>query len=63
MLQQDDSRYWKPAGEDAAWKPEAGPMSNLFAAVNRNKRSFALKLKHEKGREIFLDLVKGADVV
>lgn len=38
-------------------------MSNLFAAVNRNKRSFALNLKHEEGREIFLDLVRDADVV
>jgi succinate--hydroxymethylglutarate CoA-transferase len=60
---QDDSRYWKNVGEDATWKKETGPMSNLFAAVNRNKRSFALNLKHVKGREIFLDLVKDADVV
>ena len=40
-----------------------GPMSNLFSAVNRNKRSFALNLKHDKGREVFLDLVKDADVM
>jgi crotonobetainyl-CoA:carnitine CoA-transferase CaiB-like acyl-CoA transferase len=38
-------------------------MSNYFSAVNRNKRSISLNLKHEKGREIFLKLVKGADVV
>jgi len=34
-----------------------------FIAVNRNKRSIALDLKAERGREIFLDLVRGADVV
>lgn len=38
-------------------------MSNYFAAVNRNKRSISLSLKHEKGKEIFLKLVKNADVV
>ena len=34
-----------------------------FLAVNRNKRSIALDLKSERGREIFLDLVRTADVV
>ncbi len=34
-----------------------------FIAVNRNKRSIALDLKAERGRDIFLDLVRGADVV
>ncbi len=34
-----------------------------FMAVNRNKRSIALDLKAQRGREIFLDLVRGADVV
>jgi formyl-CoA transferase len=34
-----------------------------FLAVNRNKRSIALDLKSERGREIFLALVRTADVV
>jgi formyl-CoA transferase len=34
-----------------------------FLAVNRNKRSIALDLKAERGREIFLDLVRSSDVV
>lgn len=35
----------------------------LFAALNRNKRSVALDLKSEEGRETFLQLVDTADVV
>jgi formyl-CoA transferase len=34
-----------------------------FIAVNRNKRSIAIDLKQERGREIFLALVRTADVV
>jgi succinate--hydroxymethylglutarate CoA-transferase len=50
-------------GEDAAWKQEAGPISNYFSAVNRNKRSVTLNLKHAKGKEILLDLARRADVL
>jgi crotonobetainyl-CoA:carnitine CoA-transferase CaiB-like acyl-CoA transferase len=35
----------------------------VFQAVNRNKRSIALNLKSPEGREVFLELVKGADVL
>ncbi|KAK5280569.1 hypothetical protein LTR40_006172 [Exophiala xenobiotica] len=59
----DDTRYWRTKGEDAQWKPGIGPMSNYFAAVNRNKRSICLNLKHEKGREAFLELAREADVL
>jgi succinate---hydroxymethylglutarate CoA-transferase len=59
----DDTRYWKVKGEDAAWNEGIGPMSNYFAAVNRNKRSMRLDLKQEKGRNVFLQLVKTADVL
>lgn len=39
-------------------------MSTYYLSVNRNKRSFALDLSHEKGREIAKDLAKNwADVV
>jgi crotonobetainyl-CoA:carnitine CoA-transferase CaiB-like acyl-CoA transferase len=34
-----------------------------FMAVNRNKRSIALDLKADRGREIFLELVRRGDVV
>ncbi|KAJ9660575.1 hypothetical protein H2198_002512 [Neophaeococcomyces mojaviensis] len=59
----DDTRYWRTAGEDAQWRSDVGPMSNYFAAVNRNKRSICLNLKQKKGREAFLELVKDVDVL
>ena len=60
---QDDTRNLRVKGEQEAWKPGIGPMSNYFAAINRNKRSVKLNLKHEKGKKIFLDMVKDADIV
>ena len=63
MSAQDDTRYWRIKAEDAAWKEEAGPVSNYFAAINRNKRSICLNLKQEKGLKVFMDLVKDSDVV
>lgn len=54
-----------PAGGD--FTRLAGPFmdgeSAGFLAVNRNKRSIALDLKSERGRAIFVDLVRTADVV
>jgi crotonobetainyl-CoA:carnitine CoA-transferase CaiB-like acyl-CoA transferase len=41
----------------------AGGMSLYFVATNRNKRSMTLNLKPTEGREIFLRLVREADVV
>jgi formyl-CoA transferase len=43
--------------------PFVNGQSAGFLAVNRNKRSIALDLKSERGREIFLDLVHTSDVV
>ena len=40
-----------------------GVDSGGFIALNRNKRSVALNLKTEGGREAFYELVRGADVV
>jgi len=40
-----------------------GDDSGGFIALNRNKRSIALNLKTEGGREAFYELVRGADVV
>jgi succinate--hydroxymethylglutarate CoA-transferase len=50
-------------GEVQAWKTEADPMSNYFSAVNRNKRSGTLNLKHVNGKEILLKLAHEADVL
>ncbi|WP_436348712.1 CaiB/BaiF CoA transferase family protein [Natronorubrum sp. FCH18a] len=37
--------------------------SHVFANVNRNKKSVPIDLKTTEGRELFLELVAGADVV
>jgi formyl-CoA transferase len=46
---------------------ESGPFvngeSSGFLALNRNKRSLALNLKDPRGKQIFLDLAKRADVI
>ena len=54
----DDSRAWGPP-----WVPQAGGSSAYYAAVNRNKRSVALDLKSETGREILWRLIEASDVV
>ncbi|KAK5083432.1 hypothetical protein LTR05_005934 [Lithohypha guttulata] len=59
----DDTRHFQAKGEKKAWKADIGPMSNYFAAINRNKRSLTLDLKCEEGRNVFLDLAKKSDVV
>ncbi len=41
----------------------AGGRSAYFLAINRNKKSIALDLTREVGREVFLDLARAADVV
>ena len=40
-----------------------GNSSPFFEAVNRNKRSVALNLKHPQGKRIFLNLLKSYDVL
>src|SRR2546421_11898313 len=51
----DYGRFMPPQG--------AGGMSLYFIAINRNKRSMTLNLKSAEGREIFLRMVRKADVV
>lgn len=50
----DDGRAWGPP----FWNGE----SAMFLAVNAGKRSLAVSLSDERGREIVLRLAKGADV-
>jgi len=44
-------------------RPFIGSMASRFLLLNRNKKSLAIDLKKDKGREIFLELVKSADVL
>lgn len=51
-------------GDDSRFTPiHVNGNSTFFAALNRNKRSITLNLKSPEGREIFLEMVKQADVV
>ncbi|KAJ4248448.1 hypothetical protein NW762_012785 [Fusarium torreyae] len=50
-------------GESSAWKCEAGPISNYFSSVNRNKRSVTLNIKSPKGKTILLQMAQNADVL
>src|SRR5262249_55930032 len=43
--------------------PLKGGIGQSFLAVNRNKRSAAINLKHAAGRDALLRLVDGADVL
>lgn len=49
----------RPRGGD----PARGVSHGFFEALNRNKRSIAIDLKHPAGRELFLELADEADVV
>jgi crotonobetainyl-CoA:carnitine CoA-transferase CaiB-like acyl-CoA transferase len=51
----DDTRSWGP--------PFLDGMSTYFAAVNRGKRSVAIDLGEERGRELLRELAARADVV
>jgi CoA:oxalate CoA-transferase len=52
----------EPTGEPAR-RGAKGTMSVPFAILNSNKQAITLNLKEERGRELFLDLVRQADVV
>lgn len=51
----DDTRTWGP--------PFVGGQSAYFLSVNRNKRSLALDLKADEGKEVLARLVAQSDVV
>lgn len=51
-------------GDNFRWTPPiVNTTGSYFHIINRNKKGMTLNLKHEKGREIFMRLVPGADVV
>src|ERR1700691_6065951 len=50
-----------PGGENT--RRLSGFAAGFFATFNRNKRSLAVDLKHEKGRALVHRLAAGADVV
>jgi crotonobetainyl-CoA:carnitine CoA-transferase CaiB-like acyl-CoA transferase len=45
------------------YEPKVGEYSAMFHSLNRNKRSMTLDLKNEQNKQIFIDLVKTADVL
>ncbi|MEK7795314.1 MAG: CoA transferase [Candidatus Hydrogenedentota bacterium] len=52
------------AGDAARqWGPFLNGESRMFQGWNRNKRSIAVDLRSDKGREIVYDLVRRADIV
>jgi len=51
----DDTRRWGP--------PFVKGESTYYLAVNRNKRSVTLNLKHPRARELLLDMVRDADIL
>ena len=51
----DETRGWGP--------PYTGGESAYYLTANRNKRAITLNLKHPQGKEIFLRMVKEADVL
>lgn len=51
-------------GDYARWnEPKISGQSAIFLSLNRNKRSVTLDLKAEVDKQIFIDLVKTADVL
>lgn len=61
----DVIRIESPEGTDnmREWGPFVNEESTYYFSANRNKRSITLNLKEETGKEIFLDLVRKADIV
>jgi formyl-CoA transferase len=45
------------------WRLYAGTTSMLFRAINRNKKSIAVDLKSDAGRDLILELVEQCDIV
>src|SRR5271163_125625 len=52
-------------GEQGRWRAteKPGVDSFYFILLNANKRSITLNLKSERGKEIFIDMVKQVDIL
>src|SRR5690606_8979444 len=50
----DETRGWGP--------PYTGGASGYYVTANRNKKAMTLNLKQPKGKDIFFQLIKDADV-
>ena len=51
-------------GDDArAFPPHVNGESAYFMSLNRNKRGMTLNLKQDAGKQVFLDLVRKADIL
>ncbi|MBM7583560.1 crotonobetainyl-CoA:carnitine CoA-transferase CaiB-like acyl-CoA transferase [Bacillus pakistanensis] len=61
----DVIRIESPEGTDTMrdWWPFVEDQSTYYLTANRNKRSVTINLKSESGKELFLKLVKNADVI
>lgn len=53
----------KTGDDSRAFMPQVNGESAYYMNLNRNKKGITLNLKNPKGRRIFLDMVKSADVV
>ena len=51
----DDTRGWGP--------PYIGDQSAYFLSINRNKRSITLNLRNPKGKDVFMEMARTADVI
>ena len=51
-------------GDYARWnEPKIGNENPMFLSLNRNKKSVTLNLKTEEAKQIFIEMVKNADVL
>ncbi len=63
MLGAEVVKLENPLGGDYSRVLGGDASSPFFGAVNRNKKSIALNLKHPEGKRIFLDLIERFDVL